>query len=176
MPQHRQFKRVVGQNAVDPNIHGVLPVLRNIPTDCYTSNECSLPFTSNSFHLSFWWQISEVNPISIRCGERLRKFFNIVGDSSGVSVLRCSFDSIPHFRFRDRSADEQQLVQHLVFFSQSHDFLFNAFCLQIDCNQNIVLLILCHQLQNFINRWHFLPSELWIKPTARIKAADFFQR
>jgi len=66
---------------------------------------------------------------------------------------------------------------HLVVIAKNRDKMasvkeVNTLCFEIDSNQHIVLLVLGNLLQDFINCGDFLPSELRIKQTSGIKAAN----
>jgi len=62
-----------------------------------------------------------------------------------------------------------------MFFGQLQDFLLNAFCFQVNCNQAILFAVQGDQFQNFVNRRNFFSGKSRIEPTADIKLTDFFK-
>jgi hypothetical protein len=67
-------------------------------------------------------------------------------------------------------------VEDAAFLGQSHDVLGDVLGLEIDRNQDVVLSVLGHQLQDFLHGRHPLPGEYRIEPAPGVEFSDLGQR
>jgi hypothetical protein len=67
-----------GQDAIDPHLGSVPPVLTEIAADRPPGDEGPFPGPTHCYHLLFRREIAEVDPIGIGSGEGLKELVGIV--------------------------------------------------------------------------------------------------
>ena len=74
----------------------------------------------------------------------------IVGDRTTFGIFRGLFEILPDIVISDCPTDEQQSIQHIILFGQVNDLLFYTCRLEVNGDQNIMVLILSDEFQDFL--------------------------